>query len=493
MKHEWKTQKVATRVTWMLPVMLAVFFLLATAQFVPAQTIPQQKAATVTGAPDFSSGAHAVESVDPVGGPRSVVYNLNPTISDLTLAANGPYFYVIERYQADNVSKYQIDAPSTRLWQCSTLGAGETSSNPHDLVFVSSSKAYLTRYGTAKLWIVNPSAADCASFKIGEIDLSAFADADGIPEMDKGVIVGNKLFITLQRLDSTWVPQNGYLAVIDVNTDTVINPGIANPDNVPGIPLNAKNPSTIQYLPNNGQLYVQCAGNFFPQEFTGGIVKVDPTTYATTLVLDDSATYGNVFDIAILSPTKGYFIGYAAYQNNTLYSFNPSNGTVLGTGIAGLAGTNLLGGLNIDKNKMLWAGAVGELIVINTTSDTQDEALDVDLNPLRTQFCTYVPASFWTGALDLGSGWKWLAWFGYFSDKENPWIYHLEHHWLYPYGTSTNDLTFYDSAMGAFWWTSQAVYPNLYRFSDGAWLWYLEGSSNPRWFYNYNTSSWEQH
>lgn len=500
MMSRLKSQIAAGGAGWKQPLWIAVVLLAALCRPVPAETIPQQKAVTVTAAPDFSSGAHAWASVDPVTGPRVVEYNLNPTISDLTVAANGPYFYVIERYQADNVSKYHIDAPTTRLWQCSTLGT-EGDGNPHDMVFAGSSKAYLTRYESTKLWVVNPSAADCAGFKIGEIDLSAFADGDGIPEMDKGIIVGGKLFITLQRMDRNagWVPQNGYLAVIDIATDTVIDPGIPNPDNVPGIPLNADNPSTIQLLPENGQLYVQCAGRFSPQQLTGGVVKVDPNTYATQTILSSSAINANIFDIAVLSPSKGYLIGYAGWQNNTLYSFNPTTGAVLQSGIAGLAGTNLLGGLKIDKNKMLWAGTVGELVVIDTVGDTQNETLNVDLNPLRTVFCTYVPASFWTGAVDLGGGWRWLNWFGYFNDQENPWIYHDQHRWLYPFGTGTDDLVFYDSAMSAFWstgqlwWTSRSVYPWIYRFSDGNWLWYQEGTSNPRWFYNAGTGNWEQY
>lgn len=33
-------------------------------------------------------------------------------------------------------------------------------------------------------------------------------------------------------------------------------------------------------------------------------------------------------------------------------------------------------------------------------------------------------------------------------------------------------------------WTSDSVYPAMYRFSDGQWLYYLIDSFNPRWFVN---------
>jgi len=97
-----------------------------------------------------------------------------------------------------------------------------------------------------------------------------------------------------------------------------------------------------------------------------------------------------------------------------------------------------------------------------------------------------------SGAADLGSGWKWLDWFGYFCASYDPWIYHMQHGWMYCIGTDTSSLWLYDLDLG--WlWTGSTTYPYLYRSSDGAWLWYLKDSSGPRWFYNYKIGSWESH
>jgi hypothetical protein len=100
-------------------------------------------------------------------------------------------------------------------------------------------------------------------------------------------------------------------------------------------------------------------------------------------------------------------------------------------------------------------------------------------------------ADLWQDATDVGNGWKWLDWFGYFNTNSNPWIYHQQHGWLYTFGTSTANLIFWDPNMNAFWWTSHAQYPFIYGFSDGAWLFYEVGSSNPRRFYNLSTGKWE--
>ena len=48
-------------------------------------------------------------------------------------------------------------------------------------------------------------------------------------------------------------------------------------------------------------------------------------------------------------------------------------------------------------------------------------------------------------------------------------------------------IVFYDAGMQQFCWTASVVYPFVYRFSDGVWLFYELGSSNPRWFYNFTT------
>ncbi|MDR3566881.1 MAG: hypothetical protein P4L43_02520 [Syntrophobacteraceae bacterium] len=98
----------------------------------------------------------------------------------------------------------------------------------------------------------------------------------------------------------------------------------------------------------------------------------------------------------------------------------------------------------------------------------------------------------WQNATDDGNDWLYLSWFGKFSANYCPWIYHETHGWLFPFGTSTDNVWFWDQTMQTFWWTSQTVYPFVYRASDQTWLFYDVGSSNPRWFYNYTLGVWEK-
>lgn len=104
----------------------------------------------------------------------------------------------------------------------------------------------------------------------------------------------------------------------------------------------------------------------------------------------------------------------------------------------------------------------------------------------------YTVNRLWIESVDLGSGWRWLDWFGYFNVNNDPWIYHMEHHWMYPFGTMTDNFTLWDSAMGAFWWTTYVEYPYLYRFLDDEWLFYSNGAAPNRWFVRMSDGGWER-
>ena len=98
-----------------------------------------------------------------------------------------------------------------------------------------------------------------------------------------------------------------------------------------------------------------------------------------------------------------------------------------------------------------------------------------------------------TSYMYLGGGWRRLSWLGDYAPLTNSWIYHKQHDYMYIFPSSTSgNIFFYTTDMGWFW-TKSAMYPYMYRFSDGAWLWYLKGSDNPRQFFNMATQQWENH
>lgn len=391
-------------------IFLILAYLIGLVLFVAAPALAgvQQKAVLNTAAADYSSGAHAVIDVDPIGGPRQSNDNLNPTISDLTVVSHGRYFYVIERFNADNITKYDIAEPATPIWQYSTMDQADSvsTSNPQDLVFARPNKAYLLRHNTKTAWIVNPQASSKQNFKIGTLDLSAYSDGDDYgPEMTQGIVVNGKLFILMPRFnqDENFEPQEAYLAVFDTATDQEINTWQGE-NGLKGIHLPIKNTSAINYLPENDTIYVQGNGRLesswsgTPAEYTGGIVAVDPDTYQTQMVVDDgdqqNHPYGNISGMITVNATKGYFVGYHSFGNNTLYSFNPTTGDVHGSPVDMLKNISIPGmeaGGQVDKNGLVWItdATNSRIVILDPSDDSVDETLPTELNPQKVVFVTY--------------------------------------------------------------------------------------------------------
>lgn len=374
-------------------------------------------AAIATAATDFSAGAHTIVDLDSLEAWKTI---LLPTTSDITMVAHGRHFYRIERYLHDSVAKFSIDDPESVIWQYSALEAtvDGASSNPYDLVFASDQKAYLIRYGSARAWIVNPSATDETSFKTGELDLSVYGDQDGIPEMAQGVLVDGLLYIVMQRMDRThtsgiWQPNRAYVAVFDIVDDEEVYTGYGQVNDVTGdalkgIPLTIENPITMQFLPENHTIYVQGVGTYpmtgYPGKDTGGIEAVDPDSFSTLLVLDDGERaddedelpWGNISGMVMVSPQKGYFVGYVGWNDNSLYAFQLDDAGQADTGsitvLDYLSGKNITvmeAGVGLDNKGRLWVSNRTDsgVVIVDPETDLQFDFVDTGLPPLKTVFC----------------------------------------------------------------------------------------------------------
>lgn len=348
-------------------------------------------AIVATTAADYSSGAHTVISKDD-NGDRIAFNNLSPTGSDLTVAAYGQHFYRIERaFSGNNITKFSSADPQTPIWQYSTNDtASAVASDPHDIVFVSETKAYVLRYGSSKMWIVNPSATTEAEFKIGEIDLSAYDGTDDVPEMDGGVVVDDKLYITLQRLDNFAVTQDAYVAIFDVNTDEEIDAKIPG-DTFKGIPLQTRNLTNIVYESVSNSIFVQGSGSFFPEEYTSGIEKINLGDLSTTVILGDGDAvthpYGLITEMAVVSDTLLYFVGYASFTDNTLYKLDLSTAEITASAVATLI-SGQIANLTVDDEGLLWVSDIANATVrvIDPAVDAEIDALFTNLNPDRIVF-----------------------------------------------------------------------------------------------------------
>ena len=256
-------------------------------------------------------------------------------------------------------------------------------------MFAQPDKAYLIRYGSDTAWIVDPAATTENDFKIGELDLSAYTPDNGVgvPNMSAGTIVDGKLFISLQRLDSSFQPTNtAYVAVFDTTSDTEIDTNQDSGD-LKGIPLIGKNPMSLTYHDSLG-LLVQNQGAFTP-DYTGGIDVVDVNSYAVEQRVDDTAATGLIGSTVIVDASLGYYLSYGGWQNITLRAFNPTTGVVEDTAIAGLSAMDLRT-LGIGPQGNLWvADATNSkpgLRVIDPVTETETGFVSTSLLPVDLAF-----------------------------------------------------------------------------------------------------------
>ena len=94
------------------------------------------------------------------------------------------------------------------------------------------------------------------------------------------------------------------------------------------------------------------------------------------------------------------------------------------------------------------------------------------------------------GAEELGLGWMFSEWFGFYNQLAEPWLYHRDLDWIYREDSIPVDgvWIYYD---GLGWvWTKREAYPYLWSPSTQDWLYYEPESKNPNWFYDFSTQDW---
>jgi DNA-binding beta-propeller fold protein YncE len=276
---------------------------------------------------DFANlGSYSTITLDP---PRTVRADLGRTHSDAVGRAFGDRVYVVNRLGQDNVQV--VDPASGRTLSACSIGNG---TNPQDVAVVNEDKAYVTRFQDGVVTIIDPTVpATCSGFKRGRIDLGRFADGDGSPELGRMVIVGNRLYIAVLRLDRNrrFVPATrGLVAVVDILTDTLVDAVPETPE-IDAIQLRAMNPFGMIYDAPSDRIWVWETGSFFVTG-DGGIEAIDPATNrATGFVALEEALGGTVTAAASYTRERAFAVLADKKFNNTLIAFSPATGERLDT------------------------------------------------------------------------------------------------------------------------------------------------------------------
>ena len=167
-----------------------------------------------TVAMDYSVGALAQFDLTT----ETIIENIASISGDPVVVSDGGWIWQINRYQYDTLRKYEPSNLQVPLSEVS-LAPEVGSSNPHD-VAICSDQLFVSLYGKDYMPILN---IDTLA-EVGQIELSSWADDDGIPEASSMVVVDSQLYVGLQRLDrnDSFEPQTSVILQIDCGSQSVV-------------------------------------------------------------------------------------------------------------------------------------------------------------------------------------------------------------------------------------------------------------------------------
>jgi hypothetical protein len=278
-----------------------------------------------TVAADYSSSAVAIGCSE--GG--FLDGNLIKTASDYSLSAGTESFYHIGKAYIDTISKYDFLLSDVEEWTYSTNEQSESTSNPYKIIEVSESKAYVIRYNTSKVWVVDPSAFNEADFKKGELDLSnylATQTSNGETttatqtDMSDAVIADGKLFVAMQRLRNgkTGEGSFGPYDIRDYTNDSIVAIfNIADDTEIGSVILNGHNVRSLTAF--NGKVYAASFGDYDTDY--GELESIDTNNYTLKTVLTGSSSIGSISDFVVASDTQGFVLTDQSQEIANVYTY----------------------------------------------------------------------------------------------------------------------------------------------------------------------------
>lgn len=284
-------------------------------------TQPEEPMSTPKGAfalvitTDYESGAYStVRRSDRAVAPDIDAIHADAVCRyDRTLATP----FVINRWGADAIA---LPDPEEG-WRITREYSVSSGSNPQDIAAVSAERAYVARFNEPRLLVVHP----FTGAFLEQIDISPYADSDGVPEATWLYALDGKVFVLLARLDAFRPTDHSTLLVIDGPTGKVED----------AISLTHTNPSgKLRYQQDLEKLVIIETGGFSSlggAERMDGIVELfDPATRTLSgPVVTAEALGGDIIDAVILSSTKGFAIieqGADDTLATHLVTFDPGTG-----------------------------------------------------------------------------------------------------------------------------------------------------------------------
>ncbi len=220
--------------------------------------------------------------------------------------------YLVERMGADAIAVLNPGHGYIMESEFS-VGAG---TNAQDIAVVSRDRAYVARYSSSTMTVINPDTGDL----LDEIDLSPWADEDGLAEPGWGVEHDGKIFVAIQRLKD--FQPTDYSAILVMNS--------MSGKTIKEVRLAAKDPmSKLRYAPAEKAFVIGEVGVMGALD--GGVELLYTDDLSTSgLMITEQELGGDIIDVVILSESKGFAIVSKTRDDfsasTSVVSFDPGTG-----------------------------------------------------------------------------------------------------------------------------------------------------------------------
>ncbi len=227
--------------------------------------------------------------------------------------------FSLQRRQGALVERDALGVQLAR-WDVFDPGQPPGRANPHDVAIGADGTLFVTRYGETSLLTLGPDGAR------GAVDLAAFADVDGKPEMDALALVGGRLYVTLARVQGKAPPTDPpFLVAVDPTTRLAQKV----------LELPCRNPSgELRPGTRPDELWVSCLGGPLstPISRASGLVRIDLTARTATRLLAGETLPGFVTAFAVLADDAGVAVVAAWAEGNatSVVAFDPRGKGSLG-------------------------------------------------------------------------------------------------------------------------------------------------------------------
>jgi hypothetical protein len=270
---------------------------------------------------DYSTAYYSRLELQP---PYAYTTNIGSACADAAVRATADRAYILGRYGCDHVQV--VDGATFATLRQFSTGNG---TNPQDIALASATKAYVSLYERDYLAIFNPE----TGASLGTVSLAIFDDADGLPEAAGMTMVGDRLFVAVQRLDRNagfTAAHPSFLAVVDCTTNQLVDADPLTPG-VQGVPLTGRNPfGGLEYDAVRRRVMVAEAGNFGALD--GGVEYVDPVTlHAEGFFVTEAQLGGEVNGVRLWTDCTGWAIVNDLTYRTKLVRFDRCTHQVLGT------------------------------------------------------------------------------------------------------------------------------------------------------------------